>query len=63
MRKEIRGLKNELIGYLEESGHRTNAINVRGTCIGYFDRKTNETRLLNGQLIARGDDTRSLLRI
>lgn len=61
-RQEVRGARNELIGYLEESGDRINAISVRGNTLGYYHVRDNVTRDCRGTVIAKFNDTISLLR-
>lgn len=60
-RREIRDTKRMLIGYLEESSNKISAIEPRGTCIGYYDKRANETRKTNGTLVANYDATMQLL--
>lgn len=60
-RRDIRDTKRNLIGYLEESSDRIDAIGKNGVRLGTYKKRENETRRTNGTLIARYDATMQLL--
>lgn len=60
-RKDIRDTKRNLIGYLDESSDRIDAISKNGLRLGTYKKRENETRRPNGNLVARYDATMQLL--
>ncbi len=52
----IRDPRGNHIGTFEESSDRINVRDTRGTLLGYFDKRKNETRSSRGDLVSRGYD-------
>jgi len=62
MRREIKTLGGQLLGYYRTDSSGREHIHTRGgRDLGNYDPRENVTKLLGGRIVARGDVTSSLL--
>lgn len=54
--RDVRDARGNFIGVIEETSDQIRVRTPRGDFLGYFDKKTQITRRLNGDVYSRGYD-------
>jgi hypothetical protein len=54
--RDVRDHRGNFIGVIEETSDQIRIRTTRGNFLGYFDKKTQITRRLNGDVYSRGYD-------